>query len=75
MRSQSKNDTRLTGKVVVDAMGSDNAPHVEIDGSLAATRDTDEWTSSIFVKRRLVARGGLRAEIDRVKNLRNRKLL
>ena len=39
MRSQSKNDTRLTGKVVVDAMGSDNAPHVEIDGSLAATRD------------------------------------
>ena len=39
MRSQSKNDTRLTGKVVVDAMGSDNAPHVEIDGALAATRD------------------------------------
>jgi glycerol-3-phosphate acyltransferase PlsX len=39
VRSQSKNDTRLTGKVVVDAMGSDNAPHVEIDGSLAATRD------------------------------------
>ena len=39
MRSQSKNDTRLTGKVDVDAMGSDNAPHVEIDGALAATRD------------------------------------
>jgi len=39
VRSQSKNDTRLTGKVVVDAMGSDNAPHVEIDGALAATRD------------------------------------
>ncbi|HET6862656.1 MAG TPA: phosphate acyltransferase PlsX [Pyrinomonadaceae bacterium] len=39
MRSQSKNDTRLTGKVVVDAMGSDNAPQVEIDGALAATRD------------------------------------
>jgi len=39
VRSQSKNDTRLTGKVVVDAMGSDNAPHVEIDGALAASRD------------------------------------
>jgi glycerol-3-phosphate acyltransferase PlsX len=39
VRSQSKNDARLTGKVVVDAMGSDNAPHVEIDGALAATRD------------------------------------
>jgi len=31
--------TRLTGKVVVDAMGSDRAPHPEIDGALAATRD------------------------------------
>lgn len=30
---------RLTGKVVVDAMGSDRAPHPEIDGSLAAARD------------------------------------
>ncbi|MBD0373936.1 MAG: phosphate acyltransferase PlsX, partial [Pyrinomonadaceae bacterium] len=30
---------QLTGKVVVDAMGSDHAPHVEIDGSLAAARD------------------------------------
>ncbi len=29
----------LTGKVVVDAMGSDNAPHPEIDGALAAARD------------------------------------
>ncbi len=29
----------LTRKVVVDAMGSDNAPHPEIDGALAATRD------------------------------------
>src|SRR5579885_3862594 len=29
----------LTGKVVVDAMGSDRAPHPEIDGALAATRD------------------------------------
>jgi glycerol-3-phosphate acyltransferase PlsX len=29
----------LTGKVVLDAMGSDHAPHVEIDGALAATRD------------------------------------
>src|SRR5437763_15213839 len=30
---------QLTGKVVVDAMGSDRAPHPEIDGALAATRD------------------------------------
>ena len=30
---------KLTGKVVVDAMGSDRAPHPEIDGALAATRD------------------------------------
>ncbi len=29
----------LTRKVVVDAMGSDNAPHPEIDGALAAARD------------------------------------
>ncbi len=29
----------MTGKVVLDAMGSDHAPHVEIDGALAATRD------------------------------------
>jgi len=27
------------GKVVLDAMGSDDAPHAEIDGALAATRD------------------------------------
>jgi phosphate acyltransferase len=32
-------ETRLTGKVVLDAMGSDNAPHAEIDGALAAARD------------------------------------
>src|SRR4030095_16054453 len=31
--------TKLTGKVVVDAMGSDHAPHPEIDGALAAARD------------------------------------
>ncbi|HYN83936.1 MAG TPA: phosphate acyltransferase PlsX [Pyrinomonadaceae bacterium] len=30
---------QLTGKVVVDAMGSDHAPHPEIDGALAAARD------------------------------------
>jgi glycerol-3-phosphate acyltransferase PlsX len=30
---------KLTGKVVVDAMGSDRAPHPEIDGALAAARD------------------------------------
>ncbi len=39
MRNQSKTEARLTGKVVLDAMGSDHAPHVEIDGALAATRD------------------------------------
>lgn len=30
---------RLTGKVVLDAMGSDHSPHAEVDGALAATRD------------------------------------
>lgn len=39
MRNQSKNETRPTGKVVLDAMGSDHAPHAEIDGALAAARD------------------------------------
>jgi glycerol-3-phosphate acyltransferase PlsX len=39
VRHLSKNETRLTGKVVLDAMGSDHAPHAEIDGALAATRD------------------------------------
>ncbi len=29
----------MTGKVVLDAMGSDHAPHAEIDGALAVTRD------------------------------------
>lgn len=31
----------MTGKVVLDAMGSDRSPHVEIDGALAATGDFD----------------------------------
>ncbi len=39
MRNQSKTDTRVKGKVVLDAMGSDHAPHAEIDGALAAARD------------------------------------
>ena len=39
MPSQSQHQHQLTGKVVLDAMGSDHAPHVEIDGALAATRD------------------------------------
>jgi glycerol-3-phosphate acyltransferase PlsX len=39
VRNQSKDETRLTGKVVLDAMGSDHAPHAEIDGALAAARD------------------------------------
>ena len=29
----------LVGKVVVDAMGSDRAPHAEIDGAISAARD------------------------------------
>jgi glycerol-3-phosphate acyltransferase PlsX len=39
VRTQSKNETRLTGKVVLDAMGSDHAPHAVIEGALAAARD------------------------------------
>jgi glycerol-3-phosphate acyltransferase PlsX len=34
-----QNGPQLTGKVVVDAMGSDHAPHPEIDGAFAAARD------------------------------------
>ncbi|HEX8852822.1 MAG TPA: phosphate acyltransferase PlsX [Pyrinomonadaceae bacterium] len=34
-----KQGRQLTGKVVVDAMGSDHAPHPEVDGALAAARD------------------------------------
>src|ERR1051325_3253911 len=34
-----RQQTRPTGRVVVDAMGSDRAPHPEIDGALAAARD------------------------------------
>jgi glycerol-3-phosphate acyltransferase PlsX len=39
VRNHSKNEIYPTGKVVLDAMGSDHAPHVEIDGALAAARD------------------------------------
>ncbi len=39
MRSRSKTEVPLTGKVVLDGMGSDHAPHAEIDGALAAARD------------------------------------
>jgi len=39
LRNQSKDEARLTGKVVLDAMGSDHAPQAEIDGALAAARD------------------------------------
>ena len=34
-----KDGRQLTGRVVVDAMGSDHAPHPEVDGALAAARD------------------------------------
>ena len=37
--TKSESGSRLTGKVVLDAMGSDHAPHPEIDGALAAARD------------------------------------
>ena len=39
MRTRSKNEARSTGKVVLDAMGSDHAPLAEIDGALSAARD------------------------------------
>src|ERR671912_2994547 len=39
VRNRPTSEVPLTGKVVLDAMGSDHAPHVEIDGALAATRD------------------------------------
>ena len=39
VRHKMKQGRQLTGKVVVDAMGSDRAPHPEIDGALAAARD------------------------------------
>ena len=39
MPALKKHGHSLTGKVVLDAMGGDNAPHAEIDGALAATRD------------------------------------
>ncbi|MFL6228891.1 MAG: phosphate acyltransferase PlsX [Pyrinomonadaceae bacterium] len=34
-----KHGRQPTGKIVLDAMGSDRAPHPEIDGALAAARD------------------------------------
>jgi glycerol-3-phosphate acyltransferase PlsX len=39
VRDSSRHGSPTTGKVVLDAMGSDHAPHPEIDGALAATRD------------------------------------
>jgi len=38
-RDLSRPRLAFTGKVVLDAMGSDHAPHAEIDGALAAARD------------------------------------
>ncbi|MBA2645917.1 MAG: phosphate acyltransferase PlsX [Pyrinomonadaceae bacterium] len=34
-----RNERQFVGKVVVDAMGSDHAPHPEVDGALSAARD------------------------------------
>ncbi|MEP6707642.1 MAG: phosphate acyltransferase PlsX [Pyrinomonadaceae bacterium] len=39
MPALKKHGYSLTDKVVLDAMGGDHAPHAEIDGALAATRD------------------------------------
>jgi glycerol-3-phosphate acyltransferase PlsX len=39
VRDLSSQGTSSAGKVVLDAMGSDHAPHAEIDGALAAARD------------------------------------
>jgi glycerol-3-phosphate acyltransferase PlsX len=39
VRDSSRHGSHSTGKVVLDAMGSDHAPHAEIDGALAAARD------------------------------------
>ncbi len=39
MPALKKHGHSLTDKVVLDAMGGDHAPHAEIDGALAATRD------------------------------------
>lgn len=39
MPALKKQGHSLTDKVVLDAMGGDHAPHAEIDGALAATRD------------------------------------
>ncbi len=39
MRESARQQVHSTGKVVLDAMGSDHAPHAEIDGALAAARD------------------------------------
>lgn len=36
-----KHVRQLTGKVAVDAMGSERAPHTEVDGALQAARDLD----------------------------------
>ena len=49
---------RPTGKVVVDAMGSDRAPHPEIDGALAAARDFH--IGVILVGQREIVEKGLR---------------
>lgn len=39
MPALKKHGHSLTNKVALDAMGGDHAPHAEIDGALAATRD------------------------------------
>ena len=53
-----KTGRQLTGRVVVDAMGSDHAPHPEVDGALAAARDLG--VGVILVGRRDVVEPELR---------------
>ncbi|HEY0004599.1 MAG TPA: phosphate acyltransferase PlsX [Pyrinomonadaceae bacterium] len=63
-----KDEPQLTGKVVVDAMGSDHAPHAEIDGSLSAARDFGIGVILVGQKERVVPeleRCGWRRQGDR----------
>ena len=60
--------SRLTGKVVLDAMGSDHAPHAEIDGALAAARDLGLTVILVGQPEKLVpelSRCGWRGDGDR----------
>ncbi|HEY0079081.1 MAG TPA: phosphate acyltransferase PlsX [Pyrinomonadaceae bacterium] len=58
----------LTGKVALDAMGSDRAPHPEVDGALAAARDFRVGVILVGQRERVepeLRRCGWRAQGDR----------